>query len=372
MRILAVTPWFPTDENPGEGIFNLRDVELLARRNEVKVLHLVPPGASLRSSTPGNTTGIEVQRVPFALSRPSTFRGAVRALRDLGGSSDLVHSMAFPALFPTKWARLEIPWVHTEHWSALVAEAPTILARLGSRFLRRVLAAPDAVVAVGSDLAAVIDGYREDSTRVIANRVEIPEIQRVPELPPAPGGGELRLVAVGSMIERKGPIQAVETVAELVAEGIDAHLEWIGAGELSAVVAQRAAALSVDERVTLPGHLAPPEVQEALLNAHVFLLPTAGETFGVSIAEALGCGLPVVVTGVGGHLEFLPERGSRHTPNRTGAGLAAAVLDLINDPGLLSNAQIRAFAAGRFSEESRGESYARVYSAVMEQQTLRE
>lgn len=367
MRVLVVTPWYPTEAAPGSGVFNLRDVELLAEDHEVKVLHLVPPAAPLAGPVPGDSSDTTVERVPFSLTRPDSCIGAVRSIRRASADADVVHTMAFPALFPTSLARPECPWVHTEHWSGLVGPAPTLRARLGGAVLRPGLRRPDAVVAVGQTLADVIDRYRADPTAVIGNRVRLAPASTadqgaLPQPPEQRGDAPLRLVGVGNLIAGKGPLEAVDALSGLREMGIDAVLEWAGTGALADEVLRRAETLGVADRLTLLGHVPPERLSEVLLRAHVFVLPTRGETFGVAIAEALGHGLPVVTSGAGGHLAFLPRAASRTVAVRSGGALAAALAELAADPGRWTPERIAEYARETFSEERRRDDYREVYA----------
>lgn len=368
MRILVVTPWFPTPSAPGSGIFNLRDAELLARDHDVRVLHLHDPALPDGEGEWHTDGGIAVTRRFFSSGRPGSWLAAVRAIRSEAVHADAVHTMAFPALLPVSLARLHLPWVHTEHWSGLVTQAPSALARLGSVVLRRGLRRPGAVIAVGRPLADAIDRTRRglSPTTVIGNRVRLGASDRLPEAPEARGSTPLRLIAVGNLVSGKGPIEAIDAVAELESQSIDANLEWAGTGPLADEMLRHAAARGIGDRVTLLGFVPPEELSEALLRAHVFVLPTEGETFGVAFAEALGHGLPVVGSGVGGHQGFLPAQASRLTAQRSGPNVADAIMDLVNDNGRWRADQIAAFAREQFSEESRRAAYREVYARVMQ------
>lgn len=51
----------------------------------------------------------------------------------------------------------------------------------------------------------------------------------------------------------------------------------------------------------------PSDLAYLLKMSHGFVLPTAGEGFGLTPLEAMATGLPVVITRYGGHLDFLDE-----------------------------------------------------------------
>lgn len=370
MRALVVTPWFPNDRAPGSGIFNRRDVELLARNHDVSVLHLVSPGLMSEADSEGWVVqdGYRVRRVPYALTSPRTWGGAVRAIREEARGADLVHSMALPALRPVTRAKVGLPWLHTEHWSALVSPSPSPGERLGRMLFARDLARPDLVIAVGTALAGAIDGFREEPTRVIGNRV-MTSGGALPRELPADLSGRVRLIGVGGLVPRKGAIPTVDMVRELVDAGIDAHLSWVGVGAQAEEFSARASELGVSDRVEMLGQLTPEKLQERLLASNVFVLPTEAETFGVAIAEALGHGLPVITSGTGGHLEFLPAEASRVVTERTGRSLARALRELAADERRWSAAEIQGFAEDRFAEAVREREYERAYQDVFDART---
>ena len=94
---------------------------------------------------------------------------------------------------------------------------------------------------------------------------------------------------------------------------------------------------------------------------------TRPEPFGLTIAEAMGCGKPVVVAAAGGAAElFTPgDDGLGHVPGDA-AGLASAIARLAADPGLRARlgANARRTAVERFSQERYGREIAAVYAAI--------
>ncbi|GAA2177110.1 hypothetical protein GCM10009847_01720 [Leucobacter tardus] len=369
MRVLVVVPWFPSDLAPGSGIFNLRDVRLLAREHEVTVLHLVRPEfvSADESFISVADEGFGIERVPYGIASPATLLPAVRRVREMLNEADLVHSMAFSALPVMRLARPRIPWVHTEHYSQLIAPPRSRAEAIALGALKRLFRYPTETVAVSSSLAAVIDRYRRVPSTVVGNEVMMP-VQRILEHRPEAIGStpmRVRLLGVGGVVDRKGPMQAVEAMIEMRQRSIDASLTWVGEGDLAVKLRRRVAAAGVTDHLHLPGHLPPEKLSEELLDADVFLLPVETETFGVAIAEALAHGLPVVASGTGGHEEFLPPEASRVVDERSPGVLADAVLELLSDPELWTKLRISDYAASRFSPETRSVEYRGVYDRAI-------
>jgi L-malate glycosyltransferase len=324
VRILAVTTWFPTAVAPSSGAFVVRDVHAIASRgHDVDVVHLVPPHQDDGTRRTVHE-GVRVVRVPMSTTRPDQIAAAARALAPLLDHADVVHSMAFSSLLPLSLRRPRVPWVHTEHWSGLTS--PENLPRSWQvvlPVLRRLLARPDVATAVCEFLATPLREVRGDRATVV-----VPCIVPVPEPVPARAarGPRLRLVDVGGLIDRKDPLLAVETVAELERRGVPAELALVGEGELRDAVTARVAELGLTDRVRLTGSLPTSGVLDELARADLFLGPTRGDNFFVSAAEALVAGRPVVVGATGGQGEYIrPEVGELVDVQDAGAYADAVV-----------------------------------------------
>ncbi|MFD6700694.1 MULTISPECIES: glycosyltransferase family 4 protein [unclassified Microbacterium] len=361
MRVLVVTRWFPDSLSAMSGVFNMRDCTLLSADHDVTVLHLGSSDPDVRLSD-----SLRVVRIPFRTKdiRPG---GSVRPLlRRMLGEADLLHTMAYPTLTAFLGLQVDIPWVHTEHYSLLITKAPTWRAGLlMSDPIRRLLRRPDEVIAVGQELAAAVRRSGAPSVSVIGNDVALP-CKGAPLPEPLRASSPIRMVATGGLVSNKGPVEAVKATALLRERGFDVFLTWAGNGPLREEVQQTAWGLGIERFVQFMGHVDTSKIPELLRQHHLFLLPTAYETFGVSIAEAIAQGLPVVTSGTGEFQSFLPPRGSRIVHDRTPEALADAVESLIHDGKRLSAEELRAYAVSKFGAETRREGYREVYRRAVD------
>ncbi|GAA1513362.1 glycosyltransferase involved in cell wall biosynthesis [Agromyces terreus] len=354
MRVLVVTTWLPTAATPESGVFVERDIDLIAREHEVEVVHLSSDRRPGAVAVPW-----PVHHVPMVAANPLSVAAARRGLRPRLEGIDLVHTMAASTLLPFRRLDLSVPWVHTEHWSGLLAPSTVPLgARLAIPTTMRLLERPDVVVAVGRQLAAKIGETRRGPITVIPNAVAS-TAEPVPRREP---DGLLRLVGVGGLVARKGPGLAIAAAAELVRRGHDVQLDWVGEGpmrrELDALVHES----GLEGRVRFRGRLAPHEVGAVLGESDVFVLPTEHETFGVAIAEALAAGRPVVVGDVGEQAEFVREPDGVLVGERTATAYADGVERVLAANAGRSAADIAADVRSRFTEDARRTAYGEVYA----------
>lgn len=344
------------------GTFVEKDVRVLARDHDVEVVHLVAPHLTDPREADVDTIdhdGLRVHRIVMSPQRPIQIRRARRLLEPLLAGADLVHTMAFPTLLAFARSRPGAPWVHTEHWSGLTTPA-TLPAtwRLALPALRPLLGRPDVVTAVCDYLARPIRAARQGKpTEIVPCIVPAPAALA----PRRPAGRALELVSVGGLIDRKDPLLAVRTLAELVARGHDARLTWAGTGPLHDDVAALAVDLAVADRLTLLGTVDVDGVRAALDAADLFFLPTKADNFCVSAAEALVHGRPVVVGATGGQGEYIDTSVGELVGRQNVRAYADAIERVVTTTSELSAEEVAATIGDRFSPETVRRGYRDVY-----------
>jgi glycosyltransferase involved in cell wall biosynthesis len=117
-------------------------------------------------------------------------------------------------------------------------------------------------------------------------------------------------------------------------------------------------------RVRFVGAVA--DVEAWLRASDVFAFPTENEAFGLSLVEAMACGLPAVTTTVGGLRDFVAdETNALVVAPGDSRGIAAALWRLLDDAEL----RARLGGAARVTAEQFGavaitERYAALFAAV--------
>lgn len=99
----------------------------------------------------------------------------------------------------------------------------------------------------------------------------------------------IKFVYIGSLIARKGAVDALKAFAMLSRE--DAKLVMIGEGEDRVVIEDIISQQRLSDRVLLLGTLSADEIATEFLSAQFFLLPSYGDTGPTALKEALASGL---------------------------------------------------------------------------------
>lgn len=133
-----------------------------------------------------------------------------------------------------------------------------------------------------------------------------------------------------------------------------ARLAILGEGPERAHIADTIAALGLEARATLPGHVADPAPW--FCRAACLAVTSGSESFGLTVAEALAHGVPVVATACGGPPEVLDGLG-QVVPVGDVAALGAALATALASPGDPTPRRARAAA---FALERVRDDYARL------------
>jgi len=171
---------------------------------------------------------------------------------------------------------------------------------------------------------------------------------------PTSNGGAVKLVMVGRMVQKKGHIDAVESMIWLKQRGISVECDFIGDGPVFSAIESQIKILGLTDRVRLRGSLPHEETLRLVEAADIFLLPSVTAVDGdmegipVSLMEAMAREIPVISTYHSGIPELIEDGVSGLlVPERSPEELAKAIATLAADPQL----RARLAAAGRLRVE---------------------
>ena len=183
--------------------------------------------------------------------------------------------------------------------------------------------------------------------------VVYPVIDAPPGTPPERLPGEpMRVVLVGRFAQSKGQHVAVEAVAIARKTGVDIELALIGGGDHKPV-RELARRLGVEDLVNIHGPTE--DVGRYWSAAHVGLICSECEAFGLVTVEAMRAGLPVCGTNSGGTPEIIdPGVNGLLSPAGDASALAANLMALESDEDLRRSLAFRAVVtAQRFQRDHR-------------------
>jgi glycosyltransferase involved in cell wall biosynthesis len=273
---------------------------------------------------------------------------AVACLRLVTFRCDVIEADHMPhlQLFTIRlvaWLR-HVPLVSTWHeywgldyWRQYLGPLGFVAAAIEQATMRL----PDRLVTPSPETAdrLVARGRPSGAVTVVPNGIDLAVIDAA-----APGELGADLVYVGRLIAHKHVDHLLAAVAALAGDGVaDRDPSSPGAGPTCVIVGdgperqhleQDAVRLGIADRVRFLGVLeSESEVFGVMKASKVFVLPSVREGFGIVVAEAMACGLPVVTTRhPDNHARSLVVDGSTgwlcEPTAESLAGVLAAVLDL--------------------------------------------
>jgi glycosyltransferase involved in cell wall biosynthesis len=199
----------------------------------------------------------------------------------------------------------------------------------------------------------------------------IPNSVPAPAVPPSHGRDKI-VVAAGRLERGKRYDLLIRAFATVAAERPDWQLRVYGQGKLGKELRGLVAELGLHDNVLMMGPYTPIETEWA--KGAIAAVPSDREPFGMTLVEAMRCGVPVVSTDAPyGPAEILQDGiDGLLTPVGDEAALAAALLRLIND-----DAQREAMAAAALKNSQRydpaliAEQYEQLFDRLAARKTTR-
>jgi glycosyltransferase involved in cell wall biosynthesis len=142
---------------------------------------------------------------------------------------------------------------------------------------------------------------------------------------------EFVLLCAARLSHEKGFDVLLQAMAEILRSGIPANLIIAGDGPLREELREQAKSLKLDGHVFFVGFQR--DVRPYLHTASAFILTSRKEGLPLSILEAMACGLPCIVTDVGGNAEaVLDGHNGRVIVPESPEAVVSAVRDLADHP----------------------------------------
>lgn len=227
----------------------------------------------------------------------------------------------------------------------------------------------DAVTAVSESLrrTTVEQLGTPNEIHVIPNFIDPARFEAARKLPGAcrwSQPGERLLVHISNFRPVKRVLDVI-AIFERVQKEVPARLLMVGDGPDRGKVEQYCREHRICGSITFIGSL--PLVEDVLVGADLFLLPSESESFGLSALEAMSCQVPVIASTAGGLPEVVDDGVTGFLrPVGDVAGMAAAALRLLGDEDLRQRfgEEARRQAVARFSQDAVVGRYRALYEKV--------
>lgn len=322
IKVLWITSVYPTDEQPGNGVFHETQVQEL-KKHGIEVTVICP--------TPYNPPVLRLLKRKYQLTpKPSLYerngitvyspkytaypgqlrwlqpdkriaKAVLATIKENNLKFDLIHAhFAMPSGGACRIVAKELrnPWVLTLHGSD-VHIYPSFSKGAERIFCQTVLSA-DKVIAVGKNLAEKakdktgrdsiilpigIDLSRFShpliSKRHVRKQLNLPEDKKI-------------IIFVGRLVKEKGIFELAESLAYLPEDTV---VFFIGNGPERSALQQHA---MYNKQLFLLGQMENERVVDYMYAGDIFALPSYSEGMPTVIIEAISLKIPVVCTAVGG------------------------------------------------------------------------
>ena len=275
MKVLFLTPWYPSEKDAMSGLFVQKHVEAVRAQ------------------------GVEV-RVIFSQTIPDTWR-QWKALQREGWKPDLVQLNVIQKqglLAKT----IGVPYIIVEHWSGYLPENGQFnrMSRFKRDLYRHIANNAERILTVSEPLQKAMQacGIENEHWETIDNVVDDFFFE------PRVNSQESRvktLLHVSCFDERAKNVKGLLRAAKMLSEKRqDWRLKLVGTGVDYPEVRAYADTLDIPQGcLEWTGELTPQQVADEMHRADALVLSSRYETYGVVLAEAAAAGLPILSTPVG-------------------------------------------------------------------------
>jgi len=324
MKVLWITSVYPSEENPGIGVFHETQVRALTSLGvEVTVINPIPLNTSIirvwkkkyrKKNLPylEKRNGVKVYR-PVYRATPGQLRwfqpdkriarSILNTLKKENLHFDFIHAhFAMPSGGAARIiaAECQKPWLLTLHGSD-VHIYPSF-SRSAERIFQKTVKSADEVIAVGKHLAIAAERKTGRECTPLPIGIDLTTFKITDtSIWKAKRKGELTLpkskkiiLYIGRLVKEKGIFELANALPFLPAEYV---VVYVGDGPEKERLQRQE---MYNERLFLVGQIPNDKVREYILASDIFILPSYSEGLPTVVIEAMALKIPIICTNVGG------------------------------------------------------------------------
>ena len=178
------------------------------------------------------------------------------------------------------------------------------------------------------------------------------------------------ILSVGRFVPIKNYSMLIDVFAGIVHDHPEAELVLVGDGPLRNKLESQVSDLGIEDSVSFPGYIPHQELPKYYNEADLFVLSSKHESFGMTLLEAMSCGIPVVAPHVGVIPDIVDDAFSGIVyPTGSNDELVEAIESLVTNPGLCDEYghNARSTVVRQFDWEQSTESLFRRYTSLLEE-----
>lgn len=275
-----------------------------------------------------------------------------------------VHVPNRPAYLALKLNRQQgIPFVVTEHWSGHLNGLYQQKSAFSKWMYKRVLTKASARTAVSYFLQKALKENTHIDFQVIPNVIE----SKQPLPSPSSSSNEIKILHVGDWIDRTKNITGLTTAfAEAYLLNPQLKLILVGDGPDKSAILSHINKLNLPkDAIEIKGRLDHENVLQQMQLCDFYVSFSNFETFGMTIAEALMAGKPVISTLCGGPNEFINSSNAIIIEKQDETALKQAFLQMADNYKHYSASQLRASIELNYAPQVVKEKWLELYRSLL-------
>ncbi len=371
MKILHITNWYPTDEEPFRAIWISRHIDALRDHCENHVHHVEVQSGTFRLFLGKGLLGnkVLIVRIPISIWFIKEIISSLLVAYTLFLRLKLINydainfHIAYPLCTHIHLLRkiVKKPILITEHWSAYHNNfgVDKELVRI-----KRIFHSNIPLITVSNALRDDIVGFSENQSLkifVVPNIVDTDTFRYRRNK-----RKNSTFLMVSHWKEPKDPFLILKTFIQLLKDRPETMLRIAGFGPQQEQIIDYINEKNLNRNISYLGALSAQQVSDEMTKAVAFLHCSKYETFSVVCVEALCCGTPVIASAVGGVKEIVEEFNGILVSENTEAYWLKALGSFVKSMDQYDPKVISRNAAMRFSTTKVGEEYLNVIARTIE------